>query len=192
MSDFPHSVSAIIVKGKPVRLRGQLGSGHSAGHGAAQHKPLLPRRRAAQGRARFPAVDSALASPSMRTPPRGRWCLSQRRFRARFQSSWCPLRNSPGWLSVGSAWSALRACVIGAGLGLERETTLDDSKLGISLVAQMVKSVPQCERPGFALGREDPLEKEMAPHSSILAWKIPWMEDPGRLQSRGSLRVQHN
>lgn len=94
MSDFPHSVSAIIVKGKPVRLRGQLGSGHSAGHGAAQHKPLLPRRRAAQGRARFPAVDSALASPSMRTPPRGRWCLSQRRFRARFQSSWCPLRNS--------------------------------------------------------------------------------------------------
>ena len=47
MSDLPHSVSAIIVKGKPVRLRGQLGAGHSAGHGAAQHKPLLPRRRAA-------------------------------------------------------------------------------------------------------------------------------------------------
>ena len=38
-----------------------------------------------------------------------------------------------------------------------------------------------------SLGREDPLEKEMAAHSSILAWKIPWMEEPGRLQSLGSL-----
>ena len=40
-----------------------------------------------------------------------------------------------------------------------------------------------------SLGREDLLEKEMATHSSILAWKIPWMEEPGRLQSRGSQRV---
>ena len=43
-----------------------------------------------------------------------------------------------------------------------------------------------------SLGREDPLEKEMATHSSILAWKIPWMEDPGRLQSMGLQRVGHN
>ena len=43
-----------------------------------------------------------------------------------------------------------------------------------------------------SLGREDLLEKEMATHSSILAWRIPWMEDPGRLQSTGSLRVGHN
>ena len=42
------------------------------------------------------------------------------------------------------------------------------------------------------LGQEDPLEKEMATHSSTLAWKIPWMEEPGRLQSIGSLRVGHN
>ena len=42
------------------------------------------------------------------------------------------------------------------------------------------------------LGWEDPLEKEMAPHSSTLAWKIPWMEKPGRLQSMGSLRMGHN
>ena len=41
------------------------------------------------------------------------------------------------------------------------------------------------------LGQEDPLEKEMGPHSSILAWKIPWMEEPGRLQSMGSQRVGH-
>ena len=43
-----------------------------------------------------------------------------------------------------------------------------------------------------SLGREDPLEKEMATHSSTLAWKIPWMEDPGRLQSMGSQRVGHD
>ena len=42
-----------------------------------------------------------------------------------------------------------------------------------------------------SLGLEDPLEKEMATHSSILAWKIPWMEDPGRLQSMRSQRVGH-
>ena len=43
-----------------------------------------------------------------------------------------------------------------------------------------------------SLGQEDPLEKEMATHSSTLAWKIPWMEEPGRLQSMGSQRVGHN
>ena len=42
------------------------------------------------------------------------------------------------------------------------------------------------------LGWEDPLEKEMATHSSIIAWKIPWMEEPGRLQSMGSQRVGHD
>ena len=43
-----------------------------------------------------------------------------------------------------------------------------------------------------SLGEEDLLEKEMATHSSILAWKIPWMDEPGRLQSAGSQRVEHN
>ena len=43
-----------------------------------------------------------------------------------------------------------------------------------------------------SLGREDPLEKEMATHCSILAWKIPWTEKPGGLQSMGSQRVQHD
>ena len=42
------------------------------------------------------------------------------------------------------------------------------------------------------LGREDPLEKEMATHFSTLAWKIPWTEDPARLQSMGSQRVRHD
>ena len=43
-----------------------------------------------------------------------------------------------------------------------------------------------------SLGREDPLEKEMATHSSVLVWRIPWAEEPGRLQSMGSQRVRHN
>ena len=43
-----------------------------------------------------------------------------------------------------------------------------------------------------SLGQEDPLEKEMANHRSPLAWKIPWTEEPGRLQSMGSQRVGHN
>jgi hypothetical protein len=42
------------------------------------------------------------------------------------------------------------------------------------------------------LGQEDPLEKEMVTHSNILAWKIPWMEEPGRLKSMGLQRVGHN
>ena len=59
-------------------------------------------------------------------------------------------------------------------------------------MAQMVKHLPGMrETQVQSLGQEDPLEKEMATHSSILAWKIPWME-PGRLQSMGSQRVGHD
>ena len=43
-----------------------------------------------------------------------------------------------------------------------------------------------------SLGQEDPLEKQMATHSRILAWKIPWTEEPGRLQPMGSQKVRHN
>ena len=43
-----------------------------------------------------------------------------------------------------------------------------------------------------SLGQEDPLEEEMATHSSILVWNIPWTEEPGQLQSMGSQRVRHN
>ena len=59
-------------------------------------------------------------------------------------------------------------------------------------VAQMVKNLPAMrETPVQSLGREDPLGKGMATHSSILAWKIPWTERPGGLQSMGSQRVGH-
>ena len=62
-----------------------------------------------------------------------------------------------------------------------------------SLVAQMVKRLPTMwEIRVRSLGREDPLEKEMATHSSTLTWKIPWMEEPGGLQSMGSQRIGHN
>ena len=62
----------------------------------------------------------------------------------------------------------------------------------ISLVAQMVKCLPTVRETWVqSLGWED-LEKESATHSSILAWKIPWMEEPSRLQSMGSQRVGHD
>ena len=59
--------------------------------------------------------------------------------------------------------------------------------LGASLVAQLVKNLPSIQETRVqSLGQEDPLEKEMATHSYILDRKIPWTEDPGRLQSMGS------
>ena len=63
----------------------------------------------------------------------------------------------------------------------------------MSLVAQTVKRLPTMwDTQVQFLGREDLLEKEMATHSSIVAWKIPWTEDPGRLQFMGSQRVGHD
>ena len=62
-----------------------------------------------------------------------------------------------------------------------------------SLVAQMIKRLPTMrETQVRSLGWEDPLEKEMANHSSTLAWKIPWTEEPGRLQSMGLQKVGHD
>ena len=62
-----------------------------------------------------------------------------------------------------------------------------------SLMAQRVKRLPAMQETQVqSLGWEDPLEKEMVTHSSILAWKIPWTEEPGRLQSMGSQRVGHD
>ena len=62
-----------------------------------------------------------------------------------------------------------------------------------ALVAQRLKCLPEMQETWVrSLGREDPLEKEMATHSSTLAWRIPWREEPGRLQSVGSRRVGHD
>ena len=58
---------------------------------------------------------------------------------------------------------------------------------------QTVKNVPAMHESWVqSLDREDPLEKTMETHSSILAWRIPWTEEPGRLQSRGSQRIGHD
>ena len=62
-----------------------------------------------------------------------------------------------------------------------------------SLVAQTVKRLSTMRETRVrSLGREDPLEKEMAIHSSTIAWKIPWTEEPGRLQSMGLQRVRQD
>ena len=63
----------------------------------------------------------------------------------------------------------------------------------MGLVAQRVKCLPTMRETWVqSLGRKDPLEKEMATHSSTLAWKIPWMEKPDMLQSMGLQRVGHD
>ena len=62
-----------------------------------------------------------------------------------------------------------------------------------SLVAQMAKNLPVMQETWIrSLGWEDTLKKGMVNHSSILAWRIPWTEEPGRLQSMESQRVRHN
>ena len=69
----------------------------------------------------------------------------------------------------------------------------NEGVLGASLMAQMVKRLPAMQKTGVrSLGRQDPLEKEMATHSSSLAWKIPWTEERGRLKSMGLQRVGHD
>ena len=89
------------------------------------------------------------------------------------------------------------ACFLGSTDGTESACNAGDlgsiPVLGTSLVAQMVKHLPTMrETQVQSLDWEDPLEKEMATHSSTLAWKIPWTKEPGRLQSMGSQRVGHD
>ena len=70
-------------------------------------------------------------------------------------------------------------------------STVQQSEL--AMVAQRLKRLPvMWETQVQSLGWEDSLEKEMATHSSVLAWRIPWTEEPGWLQSMGSQRVGHN
>ena len=76
---------------------------------------------------------------------------------------------------------------------LGRKVMTNLNSMWTSLVAQMVRRLPTMQETWVqSLGQEDLLEKEMATHSSLLAWKIPWMEEPGRLQSMGLQRVGHD
>ena len=69
----------------------------------------------------------------------------------------------------------------------------DLGQKGAPLVAQTVKNLPTMQQTQVpSLGREDPPEKGMTTHSSILAWRIPPTEEPGGLQSMGSQRIRHN
>ena len=73
------------------------------------------------------------------------------------------------------------------------KTMANPSKDPPSLVAQSLKRLPPMRETCVqSLGREDPLEKEMVTQSNILAWRIPWMEKPGRLHSMGSQRIGHD
>ena len=98
----------------------------------------------------------------------------------------CGSRGGQGPLLLVGLWVKL--------LNWEREEGFDPNfRAQTSLVAQTVKSLLAMQETRVrSLGWEDPLEKGMATHSSTLAWKIPWMEKPGRLQSRGSQRVGHD
>ena len=74
-----------------------------------------------------------------------------------------------------------------------RNRGLESLNSPLALVAQRLKRLPAMRETWVqSLGQEDALEKEMATHSSILAWRIPWMEEPGGLQSTGSQRVGHD
>ena len=76
---------------------------------------------------------------------------------------------------------------------LHMHISLLAASIWASLVVQLVKNLPAVQETWVqSLGWEDPLEKEMATHSSILAWKISWTEEPGGLQSMGSQRVGHD
>ena len=78
-------------------------------------------------------------------------------------------------------------------ISFEEIYVLLNNNLRASLVAQMVKNPLAMQETWLqSLGQGDPLEKGMETHSSILAWRIPWTKEPGRLQSMGSQRVGHD
>ena len=104
------------------------------------------------------------------------------------KESWA-LKNWCLWTVV------LEKTLEGVGLRLHKDGLISSRFCVIraSLVAQRLKGLPAMQETWVrSLGQEDLLEKEMATHSSILAWRIPWTEEPGGLQSMGSQRVRHN
>ena len=76
---------------------------------------------------------------------------------------------------------------------IKHENCLQYDNIRVSLMTQMLKNLPAMQETWVqSLGQEDFLEEGMATHSSILAWRIPWTEEPGGLQSMGSQSVGHN
>ena len=111
---------------------------------------------------------------------------------------WWPLNGQSAvlWKRGYLCESALRKCFKGRSL-YDKHCVVKYihiyTYMQTSLAAQTVKHLPTMQETWVqSLSREDPLDKEMATHSSTVAWKIPWMEDPGRLQSMGLQRVGHD
>ena len=91
------------------------------------------------------------------------------------------------------AWWATVHGVVRVGHDLATKPSNHQWLIRTSLVAHLVKSLLAMQETWVqSLGQEDPLEKEMAIRSSILAWRIPWIEEPGGLKSMGSQRVGHD
>ena len=92
------------------------------------------------------------------------------------------------------AWQAIAHRVTKSRTRLKQLTMHSHIHSSVGFPAgSMVKNLPVMQEPWVqSLGQEDPLEKEMASYSSILAWKIPWPEEPSRLQYMGSQRVGHD
>ena len=110
--------------------------------------------------------------------------LSQ--FKARFSVPYSPAYSKEVLLKL--SWMKDQPCVLSSFVSNLLILILLEIK-----VAQMVKHLPTMRETRVrSLGREDPLEKETATHSSTRAWKIPWTEEPGGLQSMGSQRVRHD
>ena len=86
----------------------------------------------------------------------------------------------------------MRTTLLGRPVGFKSSLTLEELPRGLSGKRIHLPVKEMQETWVRSLGQEDPLEKEMTFHSSTIAWKIPWTEEPGRLQSMGSQRVGHD
>ena len=108
------------------------------------------------------------------------------------QLSFIKIQLSHPYMTTGKTMAFTRRTFVGKVMSL-LFNMLSRLVTKASLVAQMVKRLPAVrETRVLSLGWDEPLEKEMATHSSTLAWKVPWTEEPGMLQSMGSQRVGHN
>ena len=142
-----------------------------------------PRLR--EPRASFPKLDgSSLTSPCS-TPV---YCIITGCFRGLIRPNWNVVKGERS--ACGEDWKLAITSFTGKHLQFPLLGLREDRIFPGSLIGKESASVPQT--PVRSLGWEDPLEKEMAHHSSILAWKIPWTEEPGGLQSMRSQRVRHD
>ena len=109
---------------------------------------------------------------------------------------WLDGRESEWTPRVGDGQGGLECCNSWGRKESETTERLNWTELRASFVAQMVKNLTEMQETQemwfWSLGWEDPLEEEMTTYSSILAWRIPWTEEPGGLQSMGSQRVRYN